>query len=55
MIAKKEKGAKEVLENVTERMPFNGNLIMQHASLGACRTWGNMKLAKLELRCNIFG
>ena len=30
---KEGKGAKEVLEKVTERMPFNGNLIMWHALL----------------------
>ena len=48
MIAKKKKGAKDVLENVTERMPFNGNLIMQHASLGACRrTWEILTVARL--------
>ena len=47
---KEGKGAKEVLEKVTERMPFNGNLIMWHALLSACRTWENVTVARLAFR-----
>ena len=43
-------GLFEKAVGVTERMPFNGDLIMWRALLGACRTWENVTAARLAFK-----